>query len=269
MKRTRVRSWTLVVAGSLIIGGVLTGCGGGSSSDTSTAQGTDPSSGVGSSGSVGSTSGAGSTANTGSTSGGTSSSSSAPSTAGVSPTQKPTIQGTAPTTATVGQAYSFQPQASGGAGALSFTVANKPAWAAFSASTGQLSGTPAATDVGTASSVEISVTDGASVVSLPAFNITVAAAPASQTAAAGTVTLSWQPPTENTDGTPITTLAGYNIYYGTAPQTYTSTIKVSNPGLATYVVQSLPAGKYYFAVSAYDSSGAESDYSQEVSATVN
>jgi hypothetical protein len=152
---------------------------------------------------------------------------------------------------------------------LSFTVANKPAWATFDASTGQLSGTPAAADVGMASGVEVSVTDGTSVVSLPAFNITVAATPASQTAAAGTLTLSWQPPTENTDGTPITAHAGYDIYYGTASQNYTSTIKVANPGLATYVVQNLPAGKYYFAVSAYDSSGAESDYSQEVSATVN
>ncbi len=83
------------------------------------------------------------------------------------------------------------------------------------------------------------------------------------------MTLSWQPPTEYTDGTAISDLAGYEIHYGTQSQNYTSSIKVTNPGLATYVVQGLSPGTYYFAVSAYDSTGAESDDSAEVSFTVN
>jgi hypothetical protein len=84
------------------------------------------------------------------------------------------------------------------------------------------------------------------------------------------VTLGWNPPTENTDGTALTDLVGYKIYYGTESQTYTQTVTVANPGLATYVVQNLPTGNtYYFAVTAYNSSGLESLLSDEVSAAVN
>lgn len=83
------------------------------------------------------------------------------------------------------------------------------------------------------------------------------------------MTLSWQPPTENTDGTALTNLAGYEIYYGTQSQSYTSDVKVTNPGLTTYVVDNLPAGTYYFAIAAYDSTGVVSSLSAEVSATVN
>ena len=83
-----------------------------------------------------------------------------------------------------------------------------------------------------------------------------------------TVTLSWVAPTQNTDGSPLIDLAGYNVHYGNASQQYTTTIKVTNPGLTTYVVDNLPAGTYYFAVTAYDSSGTESPLSSEVSTII-
>src|SRR5262249_23636490 len=83
------------------------------------------------------------------------------------------------------------------------------------------------------------------------------------------VTLGWTPPTENTDGTALTDLVGYKIYYGAESQTYTQTVTVDNPGLASYVVQNLPTGTYYFAVAAYNSSGLESLLSDEVSAKLN
>ena len=83
------------------------------------------------------------------------------------------------------------------------------------------------------------------------------------------VTLQWLPPTENTDGTPLTNLAGYDIHYGTQSRSYTETIQVSNPGIATYVVDNLTPGTYYFAVSAVNSGGTESPPSSEVSMTVN
>jgi cation transport regulator ChaC len=82
------------------------------------------------------------------------------------------------------------------------------------------------------------------------------------------VSLTWQPPTDYTDGTPLV-IAGYHIHYGTQSQTYTSTVDVTNPGLTTYVVDNLPAGTYYFAVTAYDASGQESGDSPELSTTVN
>src|SRR5690348_15493646 len=89
------------------------------------------------------------------------------------------------------------------------------------------------------------------------------------TASSATVTVNWQPPTENTDGSALTNLSGYNIHYGTKSGDYTQTISVSNPGLATYVVDNLSPGTYYFTVAAVNSSGTESLLSSEVTATVN
>ena len=89
------------------------------------------------------------------------------------------------------------------------------------------------------------------------------------TASIGNVTINWSAPTQNTDGTALTDLAGFKIHYGTASQKYTQTITVSNPGLVTYVVTNLAAGRYYFAVTAYSSAGTESARSAEVSTTVN
>ena len=83
------------------------------------------------------------------------------------------------------------------------------------------------------------------------------------------VTLNWTPPTENTNGTVLTNLAGYNIHYGTTPGDYTQTVAVSNAGIATYVVDDLTPGTYYFSVGAVNSQGAESPLSSAVSARVN
>src|SRR5690348_7610577 len=89
------------------------------------------------------------------------------------------------------------------------------------------------------------------------------------TASSGAITLNWTPPTENTDGTPLTNLAGYDIHYGTASGDYTQSISVTNPGLATYVVDNLTPGTYYFSVAAANSAGTESPLSSEVTMTVN
>ena len=88
-------------------------------------------------------------------------------------------------------------------------------------------------------------------------------------ASAGAVTINWVAPTQNVDGSTLTNLSGYKIHYGTASNNYTQTIKVSNPGLATYVVDGLSPGTYYFSVSAYNSAGTESPLSSEVRTTVN
>jgi len=89
------------------------------------------------------------------------------------------------------------------------------------------------------------------------------------TASSGAVTLNWTAPTENTDGTPLTDLSGYDIHYGTKSGNYTQSVSVSNPGIATYVVDNLTPGTYYFSVSAVNSAGTESPLSSEVTATVN
>ncbi len=79
------------------------------------------------------------------------------------------------------------------------------------------------------------------------------------------VTLSWDPPTTNTDGTPLTDLAGYRVYYGNSPGSYSYSIDVGN--VTTFTLSNLTSGTYYFAVTAYNSSGIESGFSNEVSKT--
>jgi hypothetical protein len=77
---------------------------------------------------------------------------------------------------TAGQAYRFMPTVTNpGSEALSFAIVNRPAWAAFSTATGQLSGTPTSANVGTFANILISVTGGNTTLSLPAFAIKVEA----------------------------------------------------------------------------------------------
>jgi Fibronectin type III domain len=79
-------------------------------------------------------------------------------------------------------------------------------------------------------------------------------------AMAAQVTLAWDPNTESD-------LAGYRIHYGTASGSYSVHTDVHN--VTSYTVTGLTAGQTYcFAASAYDTSGNESGYSNEVSYTI-
>jgi len=179
------------------------------------------------------------------------------------PNRAPTISGTPATNVNVDQQYRFVPTASDPDGnSLSFSIANKPAWATFNSASGELSGTPGSGYAGTYSNIQISASDGKLSAALPAFSITV------QQVSSGSATLSWQPPTQRTDGTPLTNLAGYRIVYGTSPTSFTTKVTVSNPGLTSYVVNNLSQGTWYFAMTAYDTTGAESDYSGVGSKTI-
>ncbi len=74
------------------------------------------------------------------------------------------------------------------------------------------------------------------------------------------VTLAWDQNTEPD-------LDGYKLYYGNASGDYSQVIDVGDTTM--YTVTNLTAGNtYYFAVTAHDASGYESDYSNEVSTTV-
>jgi hypothetical protein len=176
----------------------------------------------------------------------------------------PTVAGVPATTAVAGQPYSFQPKVANTSGTIRFTIAHRPSWAKFDPATGKLSGTPDTSHVGKYPGITIDLVSGAKVFALPAFTITVAAA----TSKSNTVTLSWQAPTENSDGSALMDLKGYKVHYGSASKSYSDSIQVANAGLTTYVVQNLPAGKYYFAVTAYNASGKESSLSGEVSTQV-
>jgi Putative Ig domain len=176
----------------------------------------------------------------------------------------PTISGTPSKSVAVNSAYSFRPTAADADGnALTYSIANRPAWATFSTSTGQLSGTPTSSHVGTYSNVVISVSDGKATTSLPAFAVAV-----NQASTTGAATLSWTPPTQNTDGTTLTNLAGYRIYYGTSSSALTQVVQVNTAGVSSYVIENLTPSTYYFAVRAYTSAGTESNNSNVVSKAV-
>ncbi len=90
----------------------------------------------------------------------------------------PQISGTAPSSVVVGNSYSFTPIASDPDGdTLVFSITGQPQWASFDSTTGELSGAPSATHVGTDAGIQISVSDGSESVGLAAFSITVNAAP--------------------------------------------------------------------------------------------
>jgi hypothetical protein len=74
---------------------------------------------------------------------------------------------------------------------------------------------------------------------------------------AGQATLAWDPPAVSTDVT------GYMIHYGTASGTYSQSADAGNT--TSYAVTNLTDGRtYYFAVTAYNAAGYQSEYSNEV-----
>jgi hypothetical protein len=84
----------------------------------------------------------------------------------------------------------------------------------------------------------------------------------------GVATLDWQPPTQNSDGTVLTNLAGYMVYYGTDRNDLSQSVKVSNPGVASYTVTGLTSGAWYFAVTSYSADGVESARTATVTTTI-
>jgi len=86
-----------------------------------------------------------------------------------------------------------------------------------------------------------------------AFLVVLLALP--QVGSAAQVTLAW-------DANAESDVAGYKVYYGTASGKYTHSINVGNVTQATLHVSKK---KYHIALTAYDSYGNESDFSNEVS----
>ena len=81
----------------------------------------------------------------------------------------------------------------------------------------------------------------------------------SRTVFARNVNLSWTARTESD-------LAGYKAYYGISSRNYSTSINVGK--VTSYTLTGLNEGIYYLAVTAYDTSGNESAYSNEASVTV-
>lgn len=174
----------------------------------------------------------------------------------------PVISGQPVTQTTVTRPWSFQPSASDPTSeSLTFSVANKPAWATFDPVTGKLSGTPPVAAVGSYANILVAVTDGTTKVSLPPFTVVVGALPVEA------VTLSWTPPTRNTDGTALTDLAGYRIYYGPSASALGVVVDIPIASISAYLIENLTPGTWYFGVKAYNARGYESALSNVASKT--
>lgn len=171
--------------------------------------------------------------------------------------QAPAIGGSPPSQVMAGSEYEFTPTSSDADDdVLTFSITNQPSWADFDTATGQLSGTPGASDVGTYAGIRISVSDGEATTNLAAFAIAVV------TTASGSATLSWTAPSQKTDGSPVD-LAGYRIYWGTSSRDYSHSATLNGPGVSTYVIDELTPATWYFTVTAVDGQGLESDWSNE------
>lgn len=125
----------------------------------------------------------------------------------------PKISGAPAASVTVGQNYSFKPKGTDADGnKLTYSIANKPGWASFNSATGELHGTPYSNHVKTWSGIVISVTDGSTRVSLPAYSLvvkassnkspTISGTPAT-TATIGTA-YSFQPTAKDPEGKALT-----------------------------------------------------------------
>jgi hypothetical protein len=80
---------------------------------------------------------------------------------------------------------------------------------------------------------------------------------------AAQITLDWDPNIESD-------LAGYKIYYGTSSRNYSKSVNIASPNITTCTISDLIEEQtYYFAATAYNSNLVESDYSVEVSYTIN
>jgi fibronectin type 3 domain-containing protein len=84
------------------------------------------------------------------------------------------------------------------------------------------------------------------------------------TAGTDSVSLSWIPPTTRADGSTLQAheLAGYRIYMGTSSSSLQPLLDLDDETISQYTVEKLQSGEYYFAVSAYDTDGLESQLSQ-------
>jgi len=174
-----------------------------------------------------------------------------------------TLSGSAQATVAAGQYFEFRPSVTNTTGlTVVFTAPDLPDWLTLNPQTGELTGTPAATEVGTYTGITVEATAGTATVSLTLDPITVTQF------ATGVATVSWVAPTENTDGSALTDLAGFKIRYGRSGSLLDRSIVVSGAGVTRYVLSDLGLGAWYFAVVAFNSRGLEGAQSNVVSKTI-
>ena len=162
------------------------------------------------------------------------------------------ISGTAATSVLGWHGYAFTPTVQRPSGStLKFSISGKPSWASFNAATGTLSGTPETANVGSSTTVVISVSDGAASASLAPFTLkvlpnvapTISGAPATRASVGDIYTFT--PKASETNGDPLSfsvknkpDWASFSIATGTL----SGTPVASNSGTYSDIVISASTG---------------------------
>src|SRR5579863_1196535 len=136
------------------------------------------------------------------------------------------ISGAPPTTATVGSAYAFTPSVSNpNKLSLFFRLWHAPSWLSLNASTGRISGTPTAANVGSSAKVELCVSDSSTSTCLPGFTLKVVASGTS--GSNPSVNLTASPTTVKSGASSMLTWSATNAKSCTASGGWTGTMATS------------------------------------------
>jgi hypothetical protein len=184
----------------------------------------------------------------------------------VSENQAPSISGTPEASVEVGATYSFTPSADDPDNdGLVFRVNNLPTWASFNDETGAITGQPQESDVGIYTDITVSVSDGALTTSISPFDIEVW----SIQLETSSLTLNWTAPSARTDGTvlEISEIEGYHIYVGETAETLELDTDLNDGQADSFILEDLPVGTYFVAMSVYDVDGNESALSNVLELT--
>ncbi len=145
-----------------------------------------------------------------------------------------------------------------GGGTLTWSASDNASWLSLSATSGTGNGTIAAS-VNTAGLAAGSYNATITVAAPGVTSRTVTVALTVNSPPTSSVTLTWNQNSESD-------LAGYKVYRSTTPGVYGAPIATLQGNVATYQATGLQAGTtYFFVVTAYDTSGNESGFSNEVS----
>ena len=164
----------------------------------------------------------------------------------------PTISGDANAYARVGRSFEFQPTFNDPDGdPLSFSAENLPPWASIDTSSGRITGTPAASDLGAYEDITITVADASHRAVTSPFSITVLSP------TTGSATLQWEQPPAKVDGSPLDDLAGYRIVYGRSAEDLDHSVFINDPSQTSFEFTTLEEGIWYFAVIGVNANGLE------------